>query len=152
MLFIFLAPIKALDITDENGSNLNPGAGLPSGNGDWHTSFVGLKVTIVDSNGNIQQNSKIFVNWAGTESGTVASFNDNSGAKFNLSAIDWKKRDNLENVTIPSTIKKIDSGHAPFEDCVNLKEFLYQGTEFTPTDLLGSDYQEKMFEINFIRK
>ena len=43
---------------------------------------------------------------------------------------------------------KVDSANAPFEGCNNLKQFLYQGTDFSPSDLLGADYQEKMFSIN----
>lgn len=71
----------------------------------------------------------------------------NNGIK-ELGSSCFKNCINLEEATVPSTINKVDSANAPFEGCNNLKQFLYQGTDFSPSDLLGADYQEKMFNIN----
>ena len=78
---------------------------------------------------------------------TVKKVVINNGIK-ELGSSAFKDCINLEEATVPSTIIKVDSANAPFEGCNNLKQFLYQGTEFSPSDLLGTDYQEKMFNIN----
>lgn len=69
-----------------------------------------------------------------------------------ISSSAFQNCENLENVTVPATIKRVDAANPPFEGCNNLKQFLYQGNDITPSEFLGTDYQEKMFNINFIKK
>ena len=54
---------------------------------------------------------------------------------------------NLKKVTVPATVERL--GTTPFIKSVNIEQFLYQGTYFSPSDFLGPDYQTEMF-VDFV--
>ena len=53
----------------------------------------------------------------------------------------------LKKVTVPASIERM--GTTPFVESINIEEFLYQGTYFSPSDFLGKNYQTEMF-VHFI--
>lgn len=54
---------------------------------------------------------------------------------------------NLKKVTVPATVERL--GTTPFIGSVNIEQFLYQGTYFSPSDFLGPNYQTEMF-VDFV--